>query len=76
MLAIGLGLAIAPTGARAAEPLPPLITTLERVTDAAGDVLAGAPVDPANPQAQPPAPTRGENPRADITEASLEYAPG
>jgi hypothetical protein len=76
MLAIGLGLTVAPTGARAAEPLPPLVTTLERVTDGAGDVLTAAPVDPANSQAQPPPAVRGDNPRADITEASLEYAPG
>jgi hypothetical protein len=75
MLAIGLGLAIAPTGARAAEPLPPLVTTLERITDGAGDVLTAAPVDPAKNEAPPPA-VKGDNPRADITEASLEYAPG
>jgi hypothetical protein len=76
LLAIGLGLTIAPTGARAAEPLPPLVTTLDRVTDAVGDVLTAAPIDPAKTQAQPPAPTKGDNPRADITEASVEYAPG
>ena len=77
MLAMGLGLAIAPTGgARAAEPLPPLVTTLDRITDGAADVLTAAPVDPANAQAQPPPAVKGDNPRADITEASLEYAPG
>ena len=77
MLAMGLGLAIAPTGgARAAEPLPPLVTTLDTVTDAVADVLTAAPFDPKNAQAQPPAPTKGENPAADITQASLEYAPG
>jgi hypothetical protein len=76
MLATGLGLAVAPTGARAAEPLPPLLTTLEHVADGAGDVLTAAPIDPANSQAPPPPAVRGENPRADITEASLEYAPG
>jgi hypothetical protein len=76
MLAIGIGLIAAPTGARAAEPVPPLLTTLERVADGAADVLTAAPVDPANAQAEPPAPTRGDNPRADITEASFEYASG
>ena len=76
MLAMGLGLAVVPTGARAAEPLPPLVTTLEKVLDGAADVLTAAPVDPSNAQAQPPAPERGDNPRADITEASVEYAPG
>jgi hypothetical protein len=76
MLATGLGLAVAPTGARAAEPLPLLVTTLERIADGAGDVLTAAPIDPANKQAQPPPAVRGDNPRADITEASLEYAPG
>ena len=64
LLAIGLGLATAPTGARAAEPVPPLVTTLQTVTDGAADVLntiTSAVFD---------------NPRADITEASVEYAPG
>jgi hypothetical protein len=76
MLAIGLGLANAPTGARAAEPLPPLVTTLERVADGAADVFSVAPFDPNAGQAEPPPPTKADNPRADITEASLEYAPG
>ncbi|HZI38971.1 MAG TPA: hypothetical protein VFF24_11755 [Acidimicrobiia bacterium] len=76
MLAIGLGLVLGPTGARAAEPLPPLVTTLERVTDGAADVLVAAPIDPNAGQAEPPPPTKSDNPRADITEASLEYAPG
>jgi hypothetical protein len=76
MLAIGLGLVLAPTGARAAEPLPPLVTTLEKVTDGAADVLEAAPIDPSAAQAEPPQPTKSDNPRADITEASLEYAPG
>jgi hypothetical protein len=76
MLAIGLGLTVAPTGARAADPLPPLVTTLERVTDGAADVLTAPPIDPDAGQAEPPPPVKGENPRADVTEASLEYAPG
>lgn len=77
MLAIGFGLAAVPTGARAAEPLPPLVTTLERVLDAAADVLTAEPLaDPNNAQAQPKPPVRGDNPRADITDASVEFAPG
>ena len=76
MLAIGMGLVLAPTGARAAEPLPPLVTTLEKVTDGAADVLVAAPIDPNAAPAEPPPPTKSDNPRADITEASLEYAPG
>ena len=65
MLAVGLGLAIAPTGAaRAADPLPPLVTSLETVTDGAADVFN---TDTA---------AAFDNPRADITGASLEYAPG
>ena len=76
MLAMGLGLVLAPTGARAAEPLPPLLTTLERVVDGAADVFVAAPIDPNAAQAEPPAPTKSDNPRADITEASLEYAGG
>ncbi len=76
MLAIGLGLVLAPTGARAAEPLPPLVTALEKAIDGAADVFVAAPVDPNAGQAEPPPPTKSDNPRADITEASLEYAPG
>ncbi len=76
MLAIGLGLVLAPTGARAAEPLPPLVTTLEKVTDGTADVFVAAPIDPNAGQAEPPPPTKSDNPRADITEASVEYAPG
>ena len=77
MLAIGLGLVLAPTGVRAAEPLPPLVTTLEKVADAAADVFEAAPIDPSAAEGTPPpAPTKSDNPRADITEASLEYAPG
>jgi hypothetical protein len=76
MLAVGLGLAVGPSGARAAEPLPPLVTTLERVADGAADVLTAAPVDPATEPKDLPPPVKGDNPRADITGASLEYAPG
>jgi hypothetical protein len=76
MLAIGLGLVLAPTGARAAEPLPPLVTTLEKITDGAADVFVAAPIDPNAGQAEPPPPTKSDIPRADITEASVEYAPG
>ena len=64
MLAIGLGMAAAPTGARAAEELPPLVTTLEAVTDGAADVVNTA------------TGALFEEPRADITSASVEYAPG
>jgi len=64
MLAVGLGLAVVPSGARAAEPLPPLVTTLESVVDGAADVLN---TDTA---------AVFDHPRADITDASLEYAPG
>jgi hypothetical protein len=65
MLAMGLGLAIAPTGAaRAADPLPPLVTSLQTVADGVADVLN---TDTA---------AGFDNPRADITGASLEYAPG
>jgi hypothetical protein len=77
VVAIGLGLTAGAPGARAADsPLPPLVTTLETVADGAADVLTAAPVDPADAQKQPPAPVRGDNPRADITQASVEYAPG
>jgi hypothetical protein len=76
MLAMGVLVAVAPTGARAADPVPPLVTTLETVADAAADVLTAPPIDPAaQPKDQPP-PVKGDNPRADITGASLEYAPG
>ena len=64
LLAIGFGLVATPTWARAADPLPPLVTSLQTVADGATDVLntdTAAAVD---------------NPRADITQASLEYAPG
>jgi hypothetical protein len=76
MLAIGLLVVAAPTGARAADTLPPLVTTLEKVTDGAADVLTAPFVDPAAPPKELPPPVKGDNPRADITGASLEYAPG
>ncbi|HET9769311.1 MAG TPA: hypothetical protein VFS16_00380, partial [Acidimicrobiia bacterium] len=65
VLAIGLGLATGPHGAGAAdEPLPPLVTTLENLVDGAGDVVSTA--------------TSGvlDHPRADLTDVSVEYAPG
>jgi hypothetical protein len=74
ILAIGLGLVVVPTGARAADTAPPLVTTLQTVTDTVADVLSAPPVDP-NSQT-PPAPAKTDNPRADITGASVEYAPG
>jgi hypothetical protein len=64
MMAIGLGLTIAPTGARAADSVPPLVTTLQAVTDGAGDVLNTA------------TSAVFDQPRADISQASVEYAPG
>jgi hypothetical protein len=64
LLAIGFGLVVTPTGARAADPLPPLVTSLQTVADGAADVLN---TDTA---------AGFDNPRADITQASLEYAPG
>ena len=77
MLGIGLVLTAGPPNAQAADPLPPLVTTLEAVTDAAADDIFVEP--PAQEPAQgatPPPPVRGQHPRADITQASLEYAPG
>jgi hypothetical protein len=65
ILAIGLGLAAGPPGAGAAdEPVPPLVTTLQTVVDGAGDVINTI------------TSSIFENPRADITGATLEYAPG
>ena len=64
LLAIGFGLVVTPTWARAADPLPPLVTTLQTVADGATDVLN---TDTA---------AAFDNPRADVTQASLEYAPG
>jgi hypothetical protein len=64
MLAVGLGLAAAPTGAGAAGSAPPLVTTLQTVTDGVGDVVNTL------------TSSLFDNPRADITSASVEYAPG
>jgi hypothetical protein len=64
ILATGLGLAAGPLGAQAAEPIPPLVTTLQTVADGAGDVVNTV------------TSSLFDNPRADITGASLEYAPG
>lgn len=64
ILATGLGLAAGPIGAQAAEPIPPLVTTIQTVVDGAGDVLNTV------------TSSLFDNPRADITGASLEYAPG
>jgi hypothetical protein len=63
MLAVGLGLAVGPSGAGAADTAP-LVTTLQTVVDGVGDVINTV--------------TSGvfDNSRADITSASLEYAPG
>jgi hypothetical protein len=64
MLAVGLGLAVGPSGAGAADTAPPLVTTVQTVADGVGDVINTV--------------TSGvfDNSRADITSASLEYAPG
>jgi len=75
-VAIGFGLTAGAPGARAADGLPPLVTTLETVADGAADVFTATPADPADAQKAPPAPVKGDNPRADITQASVEYAPG
>ena len=64
-MAIGLGLAAGAPGAGAAdEPVPPLVTTLQSVVDGLGDVINTI------------TSSVFDNPRADITGASLEYAPG
>jgi len=64
LLAMGLGLVMGPPGAGAADTAPPLVTTLQKVVDGVGDVVNGV--------------TSGlfDNGRADITGASLEWAPG
>jgi hypothetical protein len=64
MLAVGLGLAVGPSGAGAADTAPPLVTTVQTALDGVGDVINTV--------------TSGlfDNSRADITSASLEYAPG
>ena len=67
ILAAGLGLAAGAPGAGAAgadAPAPPLVTNLQPVTDAVGDA-----VDVATTAVT-------DNGRADITGASVEYAPG
>jgi hypothetical protein len=65
ILAIGLGFAAGPPGAGAAdEPVPPLVTTLQSVVDGAADVINTI------------TSSVFDNPRADITGASVEYAPG
>jgi hypothetical protein len=63
-LAVGLGLTAGPPGAGAADTVPPLVTSLQSVSDPVGDVLNSA------------AAGLFDNGRADITQASLEYAPG
>ena len=64
ILAIGLGFAMGPHWAGAADTAPPLVTSLETVTDGVGDVLS-------------PVATGGfDAGRADITQASVEWAPG
>jgi len=64
ILAVGLGLVMGPPGAGAADTAPPLVTTLQKVVDGVGDIVNGV--------------TAGlfDNGRADITGASLEWAPG
>ena len=64
ILAMGLGLVMGPPGAGAADTAPPLVTTLQKVVDGVGDIVNGV--------------TAGlfDNGRADITGASLEWAPG
>src|SRR5262245_49967669 len=66
ILAAGLGLVAGAPGARAAgaDNAPPLVTNLAPVTDAVGDA-----VDSVTSAAV-------DNARADITGASVEYAPG
>lgn len=63
-LAVGLGFVAVPSGAGAEEGLPPLVTTLQTVLDTVGDVLNTV------------TSSLFDNPRADITGASVEYAPG
>src|SRR5579884_765081 len=61
---MGLGLVMGPPGAGAADTAPPLVTTLQKVVDGVGDVVNGVTAGPF------------DNGRADITGASLEWAPG
>jgi len=64
ILALGLGLVMGPPGAGAADTAPPLVTTLQKVVDGVGDIVNGV------------TGTLFDNGRADITNASLEWAPG
>jgi hypothetical protein len=64
VLAVGLGLAASPNNAGAAESLPPLVTTLQAVLDGVDDVINTV------------TSSLFDNPAADITRASVEYAPG
>jgi hypothetical protein len=61
---MGLGLVMGPPGAGAADTAPPLVTTVQKVVDGVGDIVNGV--------------TSGlfDNGRADITGASVEWAPG
>jgi hypothetical protein len=63
VLAVGLGLTASPDHA-GAEGLPPLVTTLQAVVDGVGDVLNTL------------TSSLFDSPAADITSASVEYAPG
>jgi hypothetical protein len=64
VLALGLGLVMGPPGAGAADTAPPLVTSLQKVVDGVGDIVNGV----TGPLF--------DNGRADITGASLEWAPG
>ncbi len=64
LLAVGLGLAAGPPGAGAADTAPPLVTTVQTVLDGVGDVLNTV------------TSSLFDTSRADITSASVEYAPG
>jgi len=63
-LALGLGLVMGPPGAGAADTAPPLVTTVQKVVDGVGDIVNGV------------TGTLFDNGRADITGASVEWAPG
>lgn len=64
VLAIGMGLLASPGGAGAADTIPPLVTTLEAVLDGVGDVVDSL------------TSTLLGGSGADVTHASVEYAPG
>jgi LPXTG-motif cell wall-anchored protein len=64
VLAVGLGLTASPDNAGATEGLPPLVTTLQAVVDGVGDVINTL------------TSSLFDSPAADITQASVEYAPG